>query len=63
MKKYLILVAVAVLGLQINPALAQFGGGASPGGFKMDGALKKVFGENICVLCHAFGPGQAQVGR
>lgn len=43
MKKYIILLAT-ILGLQIHPALAQFGG--APGGFKFDGAMKKVFGEN-----------------
>ncbi|MEJ0089677.1 MAG: hypothetical protein WDM80_08040 [Limisphaerales bacterium] len=36
--------AAAILGLQINQAVAQFGGGA--GGFNIDGALKKVFGDN-----------------
>ncbi|MEI9863186.1 MAG: hypothetical protein WDN00_01225 [Limisphaerales bacterium] len=44
MKKYIVLLTAAVLALQINPALAQFGG--SPGDFKFGGALKKVFGDN-----------------
>ncbi len=43
-EKYFLLLTTAILGLGLDPALAQLGG--APGGPQFDGALTKVFGEN-----------------
>ena len=44
MKKIILLLTVAILGLGLDPALAQMDG--PPGAPQFDGALRKVFGDN-----------------